>query len=409
MRKTTIIICILFSLKVNAKIQIGLKEIATLVTEKLDLNDYITNKKVSEEERLKSETFMDNPEVSYGKGRLIYNGGAGTSTYDEFTVSQNFNINGRKSFLQKEAKISGNLSEIEAYQKKISVIKEAQISALQYFITSEMIAHSSERKKSIKIISKYIQSRNFTSPQKKIEIELVKNRIEELEIELLKLSNILDSVKHNLEMYIGDFRNKTIKIDFLNKEKIENLKKDIKHEKTLSSKTYSEFKNKLDIQIKIYKSAWIPDLKLYYSQTNENFSGGNDNKVFGLGVSVPIFNRGLLKRKSLSLQKSVAKAEYEMSEFKNKIRKEKLFTEINVALNFLEIYNEKKVLEKEKILTFYKKKFKQGLISSSQFLDLEKQTHEIHHERLQSHFNIHSSLLMIMEMYGEEKIVEGIF
>jgi outer membrane protein TolC len=407
------LVLFLFHAKAQAAVSgsesIGLNQVFKLTQEKHKISDFTKAKQDTYRLQGISQSKLENPVISYGLGRLRYNGGAGTADYDELSISQTIPINGSKTSLRKQGRILSEIAGIEGAQTELSFSNSALLAAIRLYISQEKFEHIEERKKFFTLVSRYLRSRNFRSPQKQLEVQLIESKLEEVTLETNAVRSSLDLAKKQLRLYIGDFSDNLIKINLLEKSKVDLLSNKFSKKELAAEAIFSKKDKYFETAVSSAKRQWIPDLQVYYSQTNERFSGGNKNQVVGLGIEVPIFNRGGNKKQALMAQKTAAAAEYDLEKNKSLQLKENLLKNIRVGLEYVTIYDSKKINRKEKSLRKFERDFKKGLISAANFLEFEDSVHMIHNRGLESHYEIYSSLLSLIELSGDKSSVKEIF
>lgn len=389
--------------------KIGLETILKLAQEKHKVSDLAETKQKAYELEAKSLSKIDNPIVSFGKGRLEYNGGAGLSTYDELSVSQRITINGSKSSLKKQARLLGEIAGIEGSQNKLSVSSAAILAGIRFFIAKEKFQHIEERRSFFILVSQFLKSRTFVSPQKQLELQLVENRLEEVILETNEVKSSLDLAQDILSLYIGKFSDASLDIHFLDNLKIKILAEKLAKKDLAETKIFYTKEKYFNVGVNAAKNKWIPDLQVYYSQSNERYSGGNRNQVLGLGVEVPIFNRGNNIKESLLAQKIAAGTDYEIHKSKFLSEKKIYLKNIEVGLKYMQTFNSKKISSKEASLKKFKNDFQKGLISAVNFLEFEDSVHTIHNRKLESQYEIYKGLLSLIELSADEPALKELF
>lgn len=382
--------------------KIGYSEILELVEKKHDTSDLVRLKREASVLEARSQSLWDNPMVAFGKGRLSYNGGSGITDYNELSVSQNIPLNGAKSSLKKQGQILSNIGEIEAVQTKLSMSSSALLAGARYKVAKEQFKHTDERRNFFALVSRFLKSRKFNSPKQQIEIQLIESKLEQVVLETKAVESSLDSSIEILKLYIGDFEESNIDIDFLDAEKTKVVAGKLATKDLIESKKISQKEKFFKEGELAAKRKWIPDLQVYYTQNKENYSGGNRNQVLGLGIEVPIFNRGNSKYKFVVAQRTASQIEYEISSIQSLANKKDLVKKINVGLDYITIYDQEKMNSLEKRLNKFEKDYRKGLVNASSFLELEDNIHMILNGRLENQYEILKSLLGLVEMTGDE-------
>lgn len=388
---------------------ISLSEVSEIVDRKYGFSDLIDLKRESVVSDFRDQAALENPIISYGIGFLKYNGGEGNAGYDEINVNQKIPINGNRSRIRKQGDLLGKLAEIEGNKAKLSVTKDALITAINYYAAEEKRKHIDQRAKYLKLISSYLKSKAFYAPQTKLEIQLIENKLQEVYIETNQVLFDLEHYRNKLKGYIGTFEKKSISLGFIGDPKIESLIRELLRDELSETEIFKYNKEYLDLAQKSQESRWIPDLQVYYSRNSEKYSGGNSNQVIGLGIAVPIFNSGKSKLKSIDAQMRANKIEYSISKNNLESVRNELLANINKAIYYRATFSQRKIQEKENLLVKFEQDFKKGLVKASDFLELEDQVHKIHKGFLDSQIEIYSSLLALIELSGNQQYLQEIF
>ncbi len=390
----------------SADQKIGLVHILEIAQKRHGVLSLAESKQEAIELAAIGEASLDNPVVSYGRGRLKYNGGMGLADYDEFNVSQKISINGAKSGLRKQGRLLGEIANIEGQQSQLSFSSSALLAGIRFFVAKEKFQHVEERRKFFQLVSRFLKSRKFPSPQKQLEVQLIESKLEEVSLETNEVKASLDLAREVLGLYIGPFSEESIDIELLENSKIKTLAEKFSKKDLAETQVFSKMQKVLRSKETAAGRQWIPDLQVYFSQTDEKFSGGNKNQVLGLGIEVPIFNVGKNKKAALHARDAVTMAEYEIKKNRSLSMKSKMLKQIRVGLDYVAIYNSKKIDTREKSLFKFERDFKKGLVSAANFLEFEDSVHMIHNRRLESQYEIYDGLLNLIELSGDQSALK---
>ncbi|MAV92497.1 MAG: hypothetical protein CL676_13845 [Bdellovibrionaceae bacterium] len=388
--------------------KIGLKEIHEHVSEALKLKE-LEQAKISAVQFLsKDQSSYSNPTISYGVGSLKYSGGAGTAETEEFSISQKFPLNGRTGTLKEVGKIKAEVVRLQSTEENIKTLSLAVLSGLRAFISTKKAAHLEERKEYLKLISQFLSTKKFASPKSRLEAELIKNKIEALQLESLNLLTEKSAAEKIFEGFMGPLNERQLDVHFPDKQQILNLLEKMRDLKPLAFKRSSLQLEATGKEKSLASRKWIPDLQIYYSINKEKYAQGDQNQVVGVGLELPLFNRGSNLTKSQQALETSMKVEAEVERHKVVAYEKNLRNEINTALNFIEVYTEENLKKKEQTMKMVTQNFKKGLLTAANFLEFEDQIHNIQNDRLEKYFTIYQNIFELTSIYGTENLIEEI-
>lgn len=381
--------------------EIGIKEILIRAESQFSANQLgrLNQDKIISD--VASKTSFANPQIQYGRGQVNY-GGVNPGDFEQFAVSQNIQLNGQKNSISKQGDLRLNIANIESSQFITQVQAQAIIAAYLLLTNIERATHVQERLDNLKIVRRFLKTRQFTSEKSKIEAQLIENKIDEISLEVIDSQEELILAKERLAFLIGNFSAPAVKLPWLSEEKI--------HNKIITIKGFSrQIEEKRQAQVNLAKEqrnalryTWVPDLQFYYNSSKEKFTGGNKNQTIGIGFEIPIFNAGVNDRKKATseLQITELKQTKESIELKTSLRQ--IMKKFKLSIETLKIFNPKSISAKDQVLDRAVTSFKKGLISASLFLDLEDQDHEIHQKVLNARFLAHQSYLQALIISGHK-------
>ncbi|MCB0377217.1 MAG: TolC family protein [Bdellovibrionales bacterium] len=388
--------------------KIGLSEVSKKVSQRFQLENFVKAKGEIPILEAKDQAAFENPTISYGAGRLNYNGGQGTSGYDELAVSQTLSMNGRKGRFAKQGEHLSAIGKIKGIETKLQLMSRSLLAAIEFYIFKQKYQHIDERRKYLKLVTQFLKSRAFSSPQKKIELQLIENKLQEVGVEANEILLGLENASRSLTFFIGPFQQEQVTIDFLNDKKILALASRLQGTSLSEEEIYKHQKEYLKLAKRTESLGWVPDLQLYYSQANERYFGGNRNQVLGLGIEVPLFNMKNSKRRAVAASQTVLDLEMSLKKSQLEVQRNNLASQVIKGVSFQEFYSAKKIHQKEKLLKKFNQDFKKGLVKASDFLDYEDQVHMLHSRSLDAYLQIYSGLFGLIELSGDEKALQEV-
>lgn len=172
-----------------------------------------------------------------------------------------------------------------------------------------------------------------------------------------------------------------------------------------------------EIEVKLEKAKALPSLTGYvnygYQGFSEKFTFLNDNQeyfnqsILGISLNIPIFSSGMrsarTQQKKIALEQALADLEYTKNEVKQQINSAK--TEYEYSLDNYEV--QKKNLDlAERIENKNKIKFKEGVASSFELNEAQRQLYTAQQDYLQSMLNVITSKVELENLLDTTKYEE---
>lgn len=190
------------------------------------------------------------------------------------------------------AVLDKNLSQLEFRARIINLIFEFQVA-------KEKASHAKERYDRFKTVGTFLRSRVFASPQKQAEASIVRAKIMVLSRGLRELEASRKVAWNNLNLFLKLGSEPSIKTEWIKNAPsldYESLSRDLA--KSNPEIQRSELRQReLESELALTRSERWPGLAI--SGTFENGHGANPEKIYGLGVSIPL---PLLDTKSRSIE-----------------------------------------------------------------------------------------------------------
>ncbi|MCW7480739.1 TolC family protein [Leptospira kanakyensis] len=378
--KNAIVLAFLLALPIYPQVSnsLSLKEVLDLADSKADLI-LAGQAKVEEAEKLKQKAGKyKNPNVSLDYGRRRASNEAGP----EYSVglSQDFYYPGKRDLRIKiaEATEKNLLAELEQsrLEYRFSVIKLVY----SYLIALEKASHIQDRIKRVSQIESFIEKKVFVSPETKVELYLVQNRILSLQKHLIVLEQNKQVNWENLNFFLGLDKEVNVVSPWLQRGKPLQKKELIAQmieKNPILKQSHTKIQQSKE-EVELAKLDKYSDIKLQGSIGEDK--SGVANRFFDLGVSFAIPSLDTNEDVVKSIQSRVASENYLLN---HQIRI--LTTRLNASLIEYESIN--RSLDKfsislvpsiEQKLSYADIEFRKGRISLINYLELEMQLHETH-------------------------------
>ena len=380
---------------------IGVGDILSRVENQFSATELGKSRIESIQSEVASQVSLANPHIQFGQG-FVENNTINRGSYDQLTISQTLQINGQKNALFRQGQLRQKIAEIESDQFKLQIRSQALFAAYQVLTSVEQMTHVTERLSSLKIVSKFLRTRMFSSAKAKVEAQLIENKIEEIQLEVHESREQLAFAKRRLQLFIGDFEVKQLNVPWISEQILSARMSKIQgFSHSMVDKRKAEI-DVVDEEQKIAKNSWVPDLQVYYSESREKFSGGNQNQTLGVGIDVPIFNIGSNQRAKVNADRLMFEIEQKKQTMDLELSLRKIMQSFNLAKETLKIFNQRTISKKDKILNKTIANFKKGLVGAALFLDLEDQDHQIHKKVSQAKLDLHGKYLEAIVAAGHD-------
>ncbi|TGN18836.1 TolC family protein [Leptospira idonii] len=356
----------------------SLNQILTLAESKADLI-LSGQAKVEEAENLKQKAGKyKNPNLSLDYGRRRASNESGPEY--ALGLSQDFYYPGKRDLRIKiaEAGEKSLLAELEQskLEYRFSVIKLVY----SYLIALEKASHIQDRIKRVSQIESFIEKKVFVSPETKVELYLVQNRLLTLQKHLIVLEKNKSVEWEKLNFFLGLDKEVSIYSPWLLKGKPltqNNLLAEMISQNPILKQSQTKIQQAKE-EVELAKLDKYSDIKLQGSVGEDK--SGVANRFFDLGVSFAIPTLDTNEDVVKSMQARAMSENYLLN---HQIRI--LTTRLNSSL--IEYDSINKSLDKfsislvpsiERKLSYADNEFIKGRISLINYLELETQLHETH-------------------------------
>lgn len=305
--------------------------------------------------------------------------------YKNIAGNSNFSISQNIPFYQKlENRFAIENSQylaLEAEKNYINLWVKSEVFRLiyQYKITKIRIDLAKKRLKRLGLVDKYLQNLVLTSPTKKAQWFITKDRIRLVNRELLIFQNDLVQIWNAVNVFLNlDLEPTNIKFNWLSEKNYLGKKfyQDTALQKNLDLIKQKNLINKSKYALEYAKIEQMPDVKISgFNETNQGNS--STNKGIGIALSVPIINRNQEKI-------SGANAHLKSTETSLNFQQNQLEKNINNNINhyetLLQISNNFTVNSLDEIvkrLEIANNDFKKGLLDFITYIELDSQEYQI--------------------------------
>jgi outer membrane protein TolC len=357
----------------------------------------------------KTSSILKNPEIQYGRGRLEYNAGQGVADYEEYSIVQPLVINGTPRLQERMAQIKGQKSQAILLQSSLSLQARALSLAFEWGQLKKKMSHVGERKKHLQMVSNYLTSRKFNSPQKQVERQLIQNKIDEINLENSKVFSKEQLIKSQLEVLLGNITTLDLQIPFPGPDKIKAILNKLKDKPSLREAILKNDHKISVLERERLRKQWIPELQFYYMHNEERFFGGNKNDIVGLGIELPVFDWGRNKTGAASAQVFINELRIQKSKaFETMIQRD-LFYKAQTALSYLDVYPQQSIEFREARFIKASKSFAKGQLDAQTFLELEHQVHALRSDLLRSQGEALDNTMQLIALTGQDHLLMEVF
>jgi hypothetical protein len=403
------ILLVFLSLSSRAEVSLKPSEFVNRIQQSLKTEDLYqaARNKTTYQENI--PTVFKNPQIQFGRGILEYNAGQGLADYQEFSVVQGLTVDGSPRKKKQMARIEGIKSSAKLQQENLFFISQALLLAAEATFTAKKLAHVKHRQEHLSLITNYLKSRKFNSPKKQLESQLLKVKLDEIEIENQMVISKSSSLQSQLQFLLGTNEAVVLYFKAPNENKVRSLVEKLKPKKTLPQKMAQSDLKLAHLEKSIVDHQWIPELQFYYIHSEEEFFGGNKVDVFGLGLEIPIFDMGRNRRALASANLRTMELKTKQTQLINYTQKQRLIQDVSLALKALGVYTEQKIEARERAFERASRHFKKGQIDAQSFLDFEHEAHAGRAQRFQHQLALLKGLVELTALSGEETLLLDIF
>lgn len=382
-----------------------LQELTRLALKRSELIQIKNSELKSIDGRISQAKIWQNPKITTNIGAKTEDTNSGHSYSLNF--SQPFYFPGKQNLKGKIQETFKRDANLNLEDTRRFIFHKVIFLAFAYKEASEHVKHLDERRNRFKIIQKYLHSRVFVSPQKKLEKILVENKILLLEKDILGEKIKKKTIWEELNLYLGLNSPIDIQAKWFVKGislKLATLQQDLKKSPILLAR--KNILARKNLQKSLAKKAKYPDFSLsaIYSEEKtirtERFFGG------GITFHLPLWNLN---------QGRISQYQEELSAIKTKTSflKKKVLAGLKVL--FVEYENKRILIKKypinliktiHKQMSLADREFKKGRIGTLSYLELENSLSEVHTAIFESQVEYLQSYLKILSLTGSMNFQE---
>lgn len=305
--------------------------------------------------------------------------------YKNITGGNNFSISQTIPFYRKlENRFAVENAEymaLEAEKNYTNLWVKSEVFRLiyQYQITKTRIELAKKRLKRLELVNKYLQNLVLTSPTKKAQWFITKDRIRLVNRELLIFQNDLVQLWNAVNIFLNlDFEPNNIRLNWLTNKNYLGKKfyKESAWQNNLDLIKQKNLINKSKFALEYAKIEQMPDVKI--SGFNENNQGNSsNNKGVGIALSVPILNRN--QQQILGANAHLKSMQASLNFQQNQLNKA-IDNNINHYETLLKINDDFTLNNLDKIvqrLELANDDFKKGLLDFITYIELDSQEYQI--------------------------------
>lgn len=347
----------------------------------------------------------DNPVIEIGTENKVESGGETRSM--RYGLSQTIYMPGKFSTKEKIFKSEAVIARLEATSVELKIKGVVLNLVYEFKASKEKMNHAKERLERFKTVQNFIRSRVFAAPQKKAEASIVTGKLIVLQKELFHIQANTENIWNELNSHLKLSSIPEIQLDWfkkgpsLNRQAMSNLLLANNIELKKQDAKLTQTKNEVDL---ISLDSW-PGLTV--SGSYSDGSGINPEKIYGVGLSVPIpiFNANRSARSASELR---SKAEVERLNFV----KEQTLKELNSAFLNFELAKKSvinlpvvKINELEKAIAETDIGFKRGQVDLLTYLEADSQHFESISAILETQLDLIKSISAIQNLTNNSQLI----
>lgn len=311
-----------------------------------------------------------NPELTLDLGRAANPEGPGR--YQNFEIAQPISFSGRNSKMAKSLTAEADTQQVSAAIEKILLRGYLYQLIYEYKISIEYLKHTKERVARLQTIRTYLSSRVFSSPQKRVEADIVAARIILRTSELKQAEIRKKSAWERLNLYLQLPAEPTWNNEWLKADQIKVEEK--------ADKTYSLDLRLLQAQIslnktraELEKSKITPDVTFTYK--NQAYFQNAEQRTTSLGIKLPIplWNQGLQIYRAAIMETEAAKSQYDFAKKQKETQIQIAKEDLRLQLELLKKLPMSKAVELEKDFVYTEVEFRKGRIDLITYFEFDDQ------------------------------------
>lgn len=339
------------------------------------------------------QKYWSNPVASFGRI-------AGQDTY---SVSQTIPFYNK---LQNKYNIEeAEFRALDIRKDNLALFVKSELFSLlyQYQALKKKIELAKKRLDRLTLIDKYLAKIVLSSPTKKAQWHITKDKIKLVERDLIKFQNEFYQTWNLANVYLNlESEPTNIIFEWLDDTNYKGKKFFIEAaiENNLELKVQKILIGKYKSELSFAKVEQMPDVSVSATRQNGSANYGKDSSGVGLSVSIPLFNRN---QEKIASAESKIKAQEREVEFRSSQLVQLISNDINeyetslkLAKNF-PIANIKTILDR---LSAANDDFKKGVLDFITYIELDSQEYQIIDTIIDTQVDLAASYASLMEKVG---------
>ncbi len=349
----------------------------------------------------------ENPNFQIGNEVKDEVGGSTRSI--KYGLSQSFYLPGKFSARKRVFQADADVAKIELASNALTLRSRIWSLIYEYKAAKEKLSHADERLGRIKTAQSFLKSRVFAAPQKKAEAGIVTAKLIVLQKDQLHIQVQKESLWNDLNLYLQLSTEPDIKSEWYVKAP-QLFKAELMQQLSTSNPEVKIQNTRLvqsREQLGLAKvDAW-PGFNV--SGNYSEGSGLNPEKVYGLGVSIPltIFNINTAGKASAGLQVSSQEAKQVYVQAKVLKDFKVAFLNYEMSKKLVTSLPVKKINELEKAIRDTDRDFKRGQVDLLTYLEADSQHFESLSAILEAQVELVKSISDIQILTGRNDLMVG--
>jgi outer membrane protein TolC len=395
-----VILFILFQTHALHAASIGLDEMLGRALEKTELI-------LASEEQVTGKKHFKDQAASYMNPNFEANSGRKTSggTVYGISVTQPFYYPGKQDLRAAVAGQDVELAKLGLREARLFVYYETMRLAAACAIAGQRAEHAKERVARFAVMQKYMNSRPFASPQKRIEKYIVENRMDIFAKELFRIQSEREILWAGLNTFLDMPEKPDIKVELpsaMPALEIESLIRLAGEHNTAVASILAGVRKKSLERDLARKEAW-PDFGLSAFYSGE--TGGERERIIGGGVAftLPVFNRngGAVQGLDAELRSENLRLAFERRALRERVRA--AYHEFTIAAGAVARLSDAHLERMHRQQREADDAFERGLLDFVTYLEIESDIYEKHQVIFASRYEYVEKLSQLLWLSGEMK------
>lgn len=348
---------------------------------------------ISQKRFAEQQKYWENPIISFDKN----------ANQTNYSVTQAVPFYGK---LQNKYDIENSQYKIlETRRNNLALFIKAETFSLlyQYHALQKKIELAQKRLTRLSLVDKYLSNIVLSSPTKKAQSHITKDKIKLVERDLIKYRNQLYQTWNSANVYLGLESEPTITITWLDEKNYQgkNFFIEAAVENNLHLKEQRLLIGKYKSELSYAKIEKMPDVNISATrETNPSALGNRDANGIGLSASIPLFNRN--QEKIVGAESKIKAQEYEFEFQKNQLVNQisNDISEFETSLKVAKIFPTSDVDKILSRLSEANSDFKKGILDFITYIELDSQEYQTIDTIIDTQVQVASSYADLMTKIG---------